>query len=83
MEQTGSLFTPHPLLPHGNACYYSQIILNSLPLLLFSELFRHNYLTGNSFSQRMVSSYETKGRYNSYVLCPPLLHYFTSCNMPD
>jgi len=23
---------------HGNVCYYSQIILNSLPLLLFSEL---------------------------------------------
>jgi len=63
MEQTGSLFTPHPLLPHGNTCYYSwkhlllflnysqlfsilykvaiilRIILNSLPLLLFSELF--------------------------------------------
>ena len=44
MEQTGSRFTPHPLLPHGNACYYSQIILNSLPLLLFLELFWHNYL---------------------------------------
>ena len=38
------LFTPHPLLSHGNTCYYSQIILNSLPLTLFSELFWHNYL---------------------------------------
>ena len=47
MEQTGSQFTPHPLLPHGNTCYYSRIILNSLPLLLFSELFRHNYLRPN------------------------------------
>ena len=44
MGQTGSLFKPHPLLPHGNACYYSGIILNSLPLPLFSELFRHIYL---------------------------------------
>jgi len=44
VEQTGSLFIPHPLLPHGNVCYYSQIILNSLPLLLIAELFRHNYL---------------------------------------
>ena len=35
------LFSPHPLLSH---CYYSQIILNSLPLILFSELFWHNYL---------------------------------------
>ena len=48
MEQTRSLFTPHPLLPHGNTCYYSRIILNSFPLLLFSELFRHNYLRPNS-----------------------------------
>jgi len=44
MEQTRSLFSPHPLLPHGNAGYYSRIILNSLLLLLFPELFRHNYL---------------------------------------
>ena len=44
VEQTGSLFTPHPLLLHRNACYYSRIILKFLPLLLFSELFRHNYL---------------------------------------
>ena len=48
VEQTGSLYTPHPLLPHGNACYYSRIILDSLPLLLFSELFRHNYLRPTS-----------------------------------
>ena len=40
-------------------------------------------VSGNSFSQRMVSSYERKGRYKPYVLCPPLLHYFASCNMPD
>jgi len=44
MEQTGSRFTPHPLLLHGNTFYYSQIILNFLLLLLFSELFWHNYL---------------------------------------
>ena len=43
MEQTRSLFTPHPLLPHGNTCYNSLIILNSLPLLLLSELFWHKY----------------------------------------
>ena len=43
MEHTRSLFTPHPLLPHGNTCYNSLIILNSLPLLLLSELFWHKY----------------------------------------
>ena len=43
VQQTGSEFAPHPLLPHANACYYSRIILNSLPLLLFSKLFWHNY----------------------------------------
>jgi len=37
LEQTGSLFSLHPLLPHGNTCYYSRIILNSLPLLLISQ----------------------------------------------
>ena len=44
VQQTGSQFAPHPLLPHAKACYYSRIILNSLPLLLFSKLFWHNYL---------------------------------------
>ena len=44
VQQNGSQFVPHPLLPHAKACYYSRIILNSLPLLLFSKLFRHNYL---------------------------------------
>ena len=44
VQQNGSQFAPHPLLPHAKACYYSRIILNSLPLLLFSKLFRHNYL---------------------------------------
>ena len=38
---------PHPLLLHAKACYYSRIILNSLPLLLFSKLFCHNYLRPN------------------------------------
>ena len=41
MEQTRSLFTPHPLLPHRNACFYSWIL--TLPLLLFSEPFQHKY----------------------------------------
>jgi len=45
VEQARSLFTPHPLLPHKNACYYSRIILNSLLLLLFSQ---HNYLRPRS-----------------------------------
>ena len=44
VQQIGSQYAPHPLLPHANACYYSRIILNSLPLLLFSKLFWHNYL---------------------------------------
>ena len=47
MEQSGNWFTPHILLPHWITCYYSRIILSSLPLLLFSELFQHYYLRPN------------------------------------
>ena len=54
VEQTRSQFTPHPLRPHGNACYYSRIILNSLLFLLFSELFWHNYLRPSCKSCKII-----------------------------
>ena len=34
VEQTRSLFTPHPLLPHGNTLYYSWIIPVILRIIL-------------------------------------------------
>ena len=67
MEQTRSLFKPHPLLPHGNASYYSRIILNSLPLLLFSELFRHNYLRPNRHLALSIPSIKLENAW--HALC--------------